>query len=126
MIITTTSHSLFHVICDCDSIGNIVLGFSSIIYVLYWTFLLILDIYFARMIIFYALILFEEDIKIMRSIKLVVGLSTGVMLVFDSSKIIKYLMFTFLDFSALQHIDMPGMTTTFQYVVTIDMYITAI
>lgn len=71
------------------------MGFSSIFYVLYWMFLLVLDIYMAKMFIFYANILFEECPNKMRNINIVVAISMFFLLAFDLAKVIKYVMISF-------------------------------
>ena len=124
MLTTTSTHSIFYIYKYEGDINNIVLGAGAIFYLLYWMFLVLLDLYFANMIIFYAQILFEEDAKKMKAVKIIVVLATGLMLLFDFTKMIKYVMYSIYYFGQLSNFELNNQI--FEYIVTIDMYITAV
>lgn len=122
----TVSRTVLHAYDSGDlNAHDTLMGAGAIVYALYWSFLFLLDIYFAKNIIFYARILFEEDEKIMRRIKIIVAFTTGSLLLFDAWKVGKYTFFALYYLNDRVQDEVQSWSF-YQYVVVVDLYVSAV
>lgn len=88
-ILTTTTTNMLYLVLDKWQGQNTYETVSSFFFLLYWTFLIFLDIYFANMIIFCAKVLFSDNMRIIKQVKIIVIFFSGLMVVIHSLKFLK-------------------------------------